>query len=394
MSNTVVTDNVNRDGQLRARPGSARLQEAFIPSPCVQNHAANLMPLPNGDLACVWFGGSQEGKSDISVYMSRLPKGAPGWTEAVRLSHDASRSEQNPILFQTPAGALWLLHTSQHAGNQDTSVIRRQISADNGVTWGASDILIDTPGTFARQPMVTLPNGDWLLPCFVCRTKPGSKWLGEQDTSVVKISSDQGRSWRDYPVPDSLGLVHMNVLPVSGGGLLALFRSRWADRIYESRSSDGGRTWSKPTPTDLPNNNSSIQATRLRDGRLALAFNDVARMETTERRASLYDEIEDDEPAIVCGSAPATTMGREAFWGTPRAPLTVALSSDDGRLWTRWANLEVGDGFCLTNNSADKLNRELSYPSVAQTADGYLHVVFTYHRQVIKHLRMLVDDLA
>ena len=39
--------------------------EAFLPSPCVQNHAANLMPLANGDLACVWFGGTQEGILDV-----------------------------------------------------------------------------------------------------------------------------------------------------------------------------------------------------------------------------------------------------------------------------------------------------------------------------------------
>ena len=60
---------------LHPHPDDASRLIADIPSPCVQNHAANLMPLPNGDLACVWFGGSQEGKSDISIYFSRLPAG-------------------------------------------------------------------------------------------------------------------------------------------------------------------------------------------------------------------------------------------------------------------------------------------------------------------------------
>ncbi|MBE7202311.1 MAG: glycosyl hydrolase, partial [Parafilimonas terrae] len=42
----------------RLQPAGSGRMEAFIPSPCVQNHAANLMPLANGDLGCVWFGGT------------------------------------------------------------------------------------------------------------------------------------------------------------------------------------------------------------------------------------------------------------------------------------------------------------------------------------------------
>ena len=49
-------------------------------------------------------------------------------------------------------------------------------------------------------------------------------------------------------------------------------------------------------------------------------------------------------------------------------------------------DLETGDGYCLTNNSLDRRNRELSYPSVHQMPDGSLHVAFTYHRQRIKHV--------
>ena len=120
-----------------------------------------------------------------------------------------------------------------------------------------------------------------------------------------------------------------------------------------------------------------------------MVFNNRGRDATTERRASLYDEIEDDgPPAPATNSAPARHGAREAFWGTPRAPVTLAVSNDDGATWSNCADLEIGDGYCLTNNSEQRLNRELSYPSVAQTADGALHVAFTYHRRAIKHLRV------
>ncbi|MDR8268878.1 glycosyl hydrolase, partial [Acinetobacter baumannii] len=82
------------------------------------------------------------------------------------------------------------------------------------------------------------PDGSWLLPVFYCRTAPGEKWVGNNDVSAVKISSDGGRSWRDVAVPESLGCVHMSITAHPDGGLAAFFRSRWADHIWFSRSSD------------------------------------------------------------------------------------------------------------------------------------------------------------
>jgi predicted neuraminidase len=212
------------------------------------------------------------------------------------------------------------------------------------------------------------------------------------------VSDDGGATWREQLVPDSVGAVHMNVHPLADGTLLALYRSRWADWIYESRSADGGDTWSAPVPTELPNNNSSIQFTPLADGRLALIYNHSQADATTERRASLYDEIDDDglaetqerfeaAPAAEAGASGGDDGRRKAFWGTPRAPLTLALSDDGGRSWGTRRNLEVGDGYCLSNNSRDGLNREFSYPSILQTPDGALHVAYTYFRQAIKYVR-------
>lgn len=386
-------------GRLAPSSVTPGLTETLLPTPCVQNHAANLMPLSSGDLACVWFGGTQEGMADISIYFSRLAAGTQQWSSAQKLSDDATRSEQNPILFPTPEGPLWLIWTAQVSGNQDTAFVRRRISSDHGRTWGPIETLFPLEagrGTFVRQPLVVLDNGDWLLPAYHCPTPPGAKWVGDNDTSFVRISSDRGRTWCDVPVPGSTGCVHMNIEKVGGGELLALFRSRWADNIYASRSSDNGRSWSVPVATVLPNNNSSIQFTRLRNGHLALVFNDAHSSAATSRRTSLYDEIEDDAsdaPTVAAGAAsnpPAPTVGRTAFWGTPRAPMTIAMSRDDGRTWIKRV-IEDGDGYCMSNNSRDRSNRELSYPSIKQSADGSLHVAYTRFRQAIKHVRLDED---
>lgn len=388
-----VVDDISI-GELHVRADDSGRIEARLPTFCVQNHASNIMPLQNGDLLCTWFSGTQEGISDISICVSRLNQGKTRWSEPVKLSDNCNKSEQNPILFPTPDGALWLIWTAQKAGNQDTAQVMFRISRDSGYSWGPVNVLFDQQGTFVRQPVVVLDNGDWLLPVFYCRAENGKKWVGDYDYSAVKISSDHGKTWSEYVVPNSTGCVHMNVEKLTDGTLLALYRSRWADWIYTSRSLNNGRTWTEPVPSVLPNNNSSIQFTSLQNGHLVLVFNPINSEQASERRVSLYDEIEDDEPAL---EKPAMqqlsddTGNKTAFWGTPRAPMTVAISEDQGLTWPYRRNLEIGDGNCLTNNSKEKLNREYSYPSIKQTSDGRIHITYTYFRQFIKYVCITED---
>lgn len=387
---TPATESLLTDGILRPRPGDPGLVEAFLPSPAVQNHAANLAVLPGGDLGCVWFGGTQEGVPDISVWFSRLS--GDTWGEPVRLSGDDTRSEQNPVLATAPNGDLWLLYTAQRAGNQDTAEVRQRVSIDGGTTWSPPRTLFPAApdaGVFVRQPPVFLPSGRWLLPIFHCVATPGRTWVGDHDTSAVLVSDDGGATWQERAVPDSTGCVHMNVHTLMDGSLLALFRSRWADHVYRSTSTDDGWTWTAPVPTSLPNNNSSIQYVSLHDGTLALVYNHSSKENATGRRTSLYDEISDDGLAEQTSEPPTGA----AFWGAPRAPMSLALSNDGGETWRR-RDLEVGDGDCLTNNSRDKLNRELSYPSIVQTPDGLLHIAFTYFRQAIKYVRVRPEWVA
>jgi predicted neuraminidase len=389
---TLPIEASSMPGRLHPAPGDTGRIDAYLPASTVQSHAANLLALANGDLLCVWFGGTQEGVPDISIYSSRLVAGSSAWTDPVKLSDDPTRSEQNPVLFAAPDGKIWLLYTAQLSGHQNTSIVRRRISEDNGHTWGPIDTLFDRPGTFVRQPIVVASDGAWLCPVFMCRVAPGERWSGNDDISVVMRSVDNGRSWSEHEVPGSVGCVHMNIQPLNDGTMIALFRSRWADHIHLSRSSNG-TDWSEPSALALPNNNSSIQFTVLANGHLALVFNDSSAANSTARRASLYDDIDDAEDRATLRTQSASSRGT-AFWGAPRAPMTLAISADGGRSWPAMRNLETGDGYCMTNNSSDRLNREFSYPSIVQSKDGRLHIAFTYFRQRIKYVCVTEDWVA
>lgn len=384
MSQISPSDLIHPDGEIRATDPTRR--EAFLPAATVQCHAANLAYLPDGTLTCVWFGGTMEGMGDISIYMSRLAPGASHWSAAEKLSDDPQRSEQNPLLFVAPDGKVWLLYTSQPAGNQDQSIVKRRISTDGGKTFGPVATLCDTPGTFIRQPIVINRHGEWLLPLFRCIGIPGEKWSGDKDFASVLISRDAGQTWSMLDVPDSIGAVHMNIIDLGNDQMVAFYRHRFAEYILRSRSSDAGRNWSAPEPTNLPNNNSSIQAIKLADGRIAVIYNHSNAETSTDRRLSLYDEIEEGEPTV---GAPAPADRRKAIWGVPRAPVSLAFSSNQGVTFDERRDIELGDGYCLTNNSKDGLNRELSYPSIVAAPDGSLHLAFTYHRRAIKLVQLM-----
>ncbi|KAL4999464.1 BNR repeat-like domain-containing protein [Aspergillus recurvatus] len=372
------------DGTIRSTSRPYSCQEAYLRPATVQCHASNLLRLQNGDLLCAWFGGNMEGKPDISIYLARLPPGDPAWSEAVKVTHDDTRSEQNPVLFQHPSGELWLLYTSQQGGNQDSAVVKRMISTDGGETWSNPATIFDEPGTFIRQPVIILANGAFVLPTFKCRVEAGAKWIGNDDISVIRTSNDQGLTWSEIPVPGSTGCVHMEVQRMKTGRYLALYRSRWADFIYSSTSPDG-LTWSAPKPTSLPNPNAGICFDVLPSGRVVVVYNHSSRKNALGRREGLYDEITEGKDTRP--NQKARSDGKEAFWGAPRAPLSVAWSDDEGRTW-RHRTLEEGDGYCLTNNSEQKLNKELSYPSMVVGENGTIHIAFTFWRQTIKYAQI------
>lgn len=366
------------DGRLSATaPGR---DEAILPSPAVQNHAAFLSRHADGTLDCLWFGGSLEGKSDIFIWRSRLQPGTRIWGAAERISDDPDRSEQNPVQFLAPGGRRIVMHTAQpRGGRQDEcAVVLREAGH-------APRELPLPPGTFIRGGVHVRPDGAWLLPLFHCVPMPGAQWTGRHDRASVAISADAGDSWRLVEVPASTGCVHMTIVDLGapdGRHLAAFFRRRQADFVCRTESRDGGESWEVPRATDVPNNNSSIAAVRLADGRIAMVCNPVNAEMSPDRRTSLYDELGED-------ARPQATGGCTPVWGVPRGPLSLCFSKDGGKTFPQRIVVEDSPGTCLSNDSLDGRNLELSYPSLLQAPDGSLDIAYTLYRRAIRHVRLM-----
>jgi predicted neuraminidase len=149
-------------------------------------------------------------------------------------------------------------------------------------------------------------------------TDAGVSW-----TSAFPSASTEGRA---------INAIQPSILVHPGGKLQAVGRTR-SQQVFETWSSDGGRTWTPISLTSLPNPNSGIDAVTLRDGRHLIVYNHA-------------------------------TQGR--------SPLNVSVSRD-GKTWDASLVLESEPG-------------EYSYPAVIQGLDGHVHITYTWKRQRIKHV--------
>jgi predicted neuraminidase len=169
----------------------------------------------------------------------------------------------------------------------------------------------------------------------------------------IERSTDNGKTWtRHGPIESPAasgaaldathGIIQPVVVPIQGKHLRLYARSTATiGRICTAESVDGGITWSKTHPLDLPNPNSGIDALRLKDGRFVMIYNHTAQ---------------------------------------GRTPLNLAVSTD-GEHWTPFYALETEPG-------------EYSYPAMIQGSDGSLHITYTWRRQRIKYVNWPLSKIT
>jgi predicted neuraminidase len=354
------------DGVERPNP-TQKFKEAYLPILYPSSHAANLLELKNGDVLCLWFSGSWEGSSEVGIVMSRRAKSSRNWGPTVLIDRRAGESFQNPVLFQEPDGTIDLYHSTQgaDAGEANAHALHL-VSKDNGVTWTNPELLFGKPGAFSRHPMVVLKDGTWMLP--LSYVTSADIWKGaETNYSATELSSDQGKSWKECLMAETQGKIQPTVVSGVSDQLVAFFRSRASDFIYRSTSSDGCK-WTPAVATVLPNNNASVQAFRLRDGNIVMAF---------------------DNSSINKQQGNGKQQGNEGL----RKPVSIALSADDGKTWPYVRDVEVGrPGYGMAEQKPKEPGREeYSYPTIMQTRDGEILIAFTYRRQTIKVVSLKED---
>ena len=314
-------------------PAILRSEFIYEQAPFPECHASTLAETPQGQVAA-WFGGTKEKDPDVGIWVSRLDG---TWTPPVEVATGVQADGKrlpcwNPVLFQAPKGELLLFYKVGPSPSTWWGMLKR--SLDGGKTWSDAERLPDgILGPIKNKP-VLLASGALLCPS----SSEKSNWRVH-----FEQTSDWGKTWqKTSAINDGKedGAIQPSVLFHANGRLQALCRSQKSGFIVETWSEDAGKTWSPLAKTTLPNPNSGTDAVTLSDGRQLLVYNPVP-----------------------------PTPGK---WGGPRTPLSVAISKD-GKIWQSVAVLEDAPG-------------EYSYPAVIQTADGLVHITYTWKRQRIRHV--------
>jgi predicted neuraminidase len=298
-------------------------RSAELPS----SHGSSVASMPDGSIMAVWYSGSQEAARDVAIWGSRLVDGQ--WSKPVVVFDTPDKPEGNPALFVDRSGKVWMFFVTIHGLGWNWCKIKYIVSTDSGYTWSPVTILRDRRGWMTRNHPLTLKDGRLLLPLY-----SENLWATE-----FMISNDDGKSWQFLAeVKSKPGNIQAAVVELDDGSLYSIMRTgaeKPKGKLWESRSHDGGRTWSPASETVLPNPNAGADMIRLQSGRLLLAFNNSA-------------------------------------YG--RSPLSLAVTEDGGKTWRIVRDVENEPG------------KEFSYPSLCQAKDGVIHLTYTYRREAIKHV--------
>ncbi len=199
-------------------------------------------------------------------------------------------------------------------------------SFDNSQTWsGKTALPVSTTGPVRNKPLL-LERGKMITPT---STEQGA-WAIHFELSDVS-----GEACNRVNVQhNDIQAIQPVILQHPEGVLQALCRTR-NRYLAESWSRDNGLSWSELALTGLRNPNAAIDAIRVNNLGYLLVFNDSSR---------------------------------------DRCNLTVATSTD-GREWVNQVVLENALG-------------EFSYPSIEVGHDGSIHVLYTYNRKNIKHVKI------
>jgi predicted neuraminidase len=276
----------------------------------------------------------------VTIWVSRKQKNSDTWTEAIQVADGVMNATLryptwNPVLYQIPGGDLMLFYKIGPKPSEWWGMF--MTSSDNGKTWSKpSTMPKDFLGPIKNKP-VLLSNGTLLCPSSI----EGDGWRLRMESTP-----DFGKTWQMSDTlsrgKDKINAIQPSILFHEGGKIQAIARTR--NRALASTwSNDNGLTWSDLKLLELPNNNSGTDAVTLKSGTHLLVYNHVL---------------------------PPGDLAKGL-----RTPLNLSVSKD-GIHWDAALILE------------DSKISQYSYPSIIQSSDGMVHVVYTWRRERIKYVKI------
>ena len=305
------------------------------------NSIPQVARLANGDLLAVWTANSK-GDPVNHIHGSISSDGGRTWAPNRVLFQDAAKADDDPNILVNGRRVMVFTTRVTVPNRIEKSWILMTGSDDFGRTWSdPAEVAIPRQYVVGKQADgIRLRDGTLMMGIAWDKWPEmgmAAKTEGEMDLTTGVLLSKDGLHWTlhgaihasiaDKVLPYSTGgLCEPSLVELANGQVLMLLRSG-STHHYESRSDDGGVTWSAPAPSSLPGDNTPSALWRL--------------------------DQNPKEIVVVWNNCPMA-----------RYPLSVALSGDGGVTWSNPRALAETDGL------------QVSYPGITQAADGPLVAVW------------------
>lgn len=374
--------------QQRSPDGRFRFDAQFVSSsPGKAVHAASLVELSDGRLRAVWFSGSREGAGDVTIQSAVTDATGLRWSAESTL-FDRKTLQQglwryvkklgNPVIARAPDGSLTLWMVNVSLGGWAGSSITWARSTDEGSTWSSPRRLVTSPflniSTLVKGAPISFENGETGLPVYhEFLTK-----LGE----VLRVNA-MGQVIDKIRIPGS----HTSLQPVilvSGPQKAQVYMRSGNARAMTSDTIDAGKTWSSTHASAWPNPDSALAGVVTNTGTQWLALNPLP------RNREILALLQTGTGGSFDGVAPWVVESSI----NPEVRMSIG---DYERLLTqelkaRGARDDEAQAYVASARRQEcwgqSCSQEFSYPYMLQSRDGYLHLIYTWHRTRIKHVRL------
>ncbi|MBN8418394.1 MAG: exo-alpha-sialidase [Verrucomicrobia bacterium] len=288
----------------------------------------------NGRVFSSWFtGGPKEPSPENIVLLCYSDDQAKTFTPPQIMAAPGNGTRCfDPTLWIDPKGRLWYIF---NRGNQDTAVhdVHARICDNPDATppvFGAEfRIGYEGPYAFRMNKPTVLSSGEWIMPVTHATETIHSWFAGPRQLQGVGISTDEGKTWKLHGALKAPEWALECMITELKDGRLWLLTRTGGGFLWESHSSDKGRTWTEAKASTIANPGSRFFIRRLASGNLLL-------------------------------------VNHHGFTGRTRSHLTAQLSTDDGQTWNEGLLLDERKG--------------VSYPDGVQDRDGLIWITYDRDR--------------
>lgn len=263
-------------------------------APTGQAHAPGIV-IDGARVSLVWFQGSEEAQADVDIHAAHLSYQGGTW-QATDPAPYATRAGLGAA-FDPPELVVTLGNTIQNETAQD-ALYATVVSVGGWAMASVADVRMGEGGPLrarklnlspllnrshlVKSPMVAYADGSHALPAYF--------EMGSAYATLVRLGRD-GRVVDQRRMPaQGVKAIQPMIVPLDERRAVAFLRDfdpSW--KLWISRTSDGGQTWTPVAPTDVPNSSAPVAALSLGGERILAVMNDDAKRRH-ELRLSLSED--------------------------------------------------------------------------------------------------------